>query len=290
VVDAGDRAVTSIDTMVDGVHFRLAGAAGGWASPADVGHRALAGALSDLAAMGALAGEAYVSLVLPEDMGEERALELMRGAEALAGRCHTTICGGDVVSGPALVVTVAVVGWASATQPLVGRDGAQPGDRLGVTGELGAAGAALALLEDQVAPETVSPATREALLERLLRPRPRLQEGQQLAAAGAHAMIDLSDGLAADAAQLARASDVRIEIDLDALPLANGVSAVAGELRRPGWWLGAGSGEDYELCVCAAPGEELAGVHWVGRVGEGEPRVLLSDHEGEQALTGYEHL
>src|SRR5207248_4642808 len=107
VVRAAGVAVTSIDVVVEDVHFELA-----THSPGDVGHRALAAALSDLAAMGADAGEAYVSLVLPDGFGGDAALELVEGMEALAAAVGCAIAGGDVVAGPALTVTVAVTGWA----------------------------------------------------------------------------------------------------------------------------------------------------------------------------------
>ena len=140
VVSARPLAVTSIDSVADGVHFHLA-----THSPADVGWKALATALSDLAAMGAEAGEAYVALALPE--GFEGALELVGGMEELAVRCGATIAGGDVIRAPALIVTVSVTGWADSEDELVGRDGARPGDLVAVTGALGGAEAARLLLE-----------------------------------------------------------------------------------------------------------------------------------------------
>src|SRR3954451_20480617 len=187
VVRAGAIAVTSVDAMVEGTHFRLGPRCG----PEDVGHRALAGALSDLAAMGAAAGEAYLCVVLPPARGEDDVLALHRGAEALARETGTTIAGGDLASGPALTVAVTVVGWADTPEELVGRDGARPGDLVGVTGALGASAAGLALLEGHAE-------GGDALVRCHLRPLPRFAEGRALAAAGASAMLDLSDGRASE--------------------------------------------------------------------------------------------
>jgi thiamine-monophosphate kinase len=299
VVAARRYAVTSIDSVADGVHFDSA-----TATPADVGHRALAAALSDLAAMGADAGEAYVSLALPAAFGDDAALELARGLAELAAATGTTVAGGDVVRAGALVVTVAVTGWADAGDELVGRDSARVGDVVGVTGELGGAGAGLLVVRGE-APEAAAtgdaaadPGRLGTLVDRQLRPTPRLAAGRALAAAGATAMIDLSDGLATDGRHLARASGVALAVDTASLPLQDGVAEVARAAGRDPRALAIGAGEDYEL-LFTIPAERwdaavaTAGVELtrLGRALEGEGLHFEGPDAADlDAVRGYQHL
>jgi thiamine-monophosphate kinase len=292
---AGDVSVTSVDAFVEGVHFRLA-----TTSMRDLGHKCLAASLSDLAAMGAEPGEAYLVVGLPDHLGERETLELADGAQALARECGVVLCGGDLTRAAELFIAVTVVGYAPASGRLVTRGGAQRGDRVGVTGALGGSGAGMLLLERK--PAGIDVQAAERLLERHLRPRPLLAAGRALAGAGVSAMLDVSDGVASDLDRLAEQSGVELEARLDALPVDEGVAEVAGALGMDTFDVTAGAGEDYELLFTAAPGaqdavERAAGaagspVTWIGTVtGAGAPAVRLLDETGRsRPLAGWDHL
>lgn len=293
VVRARGVAVTSIDTVAEGVHFERS-----THSPADVGHKALAVALSDLAAMGARPGEAYAALTLPRGLSEAEALELVEGMEKLAERTGATIAGGDVIVANALAVTVSVTGWGGGPDELAYRDGAKPGDLIAVTGSLGGAAAGLMLLRGAAPPELPAP-VRTALEDRHRRPEPRLEAGRELARAGATAMIDVSDGIATDAAHLSQRSGVAINIRLADLPLQQGVEETARPAGLDPLQLAAASGDDYELLLSAPPFrrtsiEEAAHrastpLTWIGEATAGSG-LRLEDPTGHPlTLHGHEH-
>jgi thiamine-monophosphate kinase len=263
----GGATATSVDALVEGMHFRR-----GQASLAQIGRKALATALSDLAAMGAEAGEAYVVLGAPTDLSEAECLELIDGIAALASATGTTLAGGDVSRAPVLTLAVTVVGHAPTPDLFVSRGGAQPGDSLVLTGEIGGAAAGLLLLKRPELANAVSPQTAAQLRARQLDPTARLAAGRALTLAGARAMIDLSDGLGGDAGHLAKESGVGLRIDAGALPLAAGVAEVAAAAGRDALELGASGGEDYEL-LAALPAE---------RVGEAVAAIAAG---GETTLT-----
>jgi thiamine-monophosphate kinase len=293
VVRADGVTVTSVDAFVEGVHFRLA-----TTSLHDLGHKCLAASLSDLAAMGAEAGEAYLALGLPPNIGGREVLELVDGAEALAADTGVTICGGDVSASNELFVAVTAVGHAPSERALVGRDAAAPGELVGVTGRLGGAGAGLLLLERKGHGLPVE--VGERLIERQRRPRPLLEAGTALAGAGVSAMIDLSDGVASDAARISESSGVALELKLSSLPIDEGVDAVAAMIGASGVELAATAGEDYELLftvpvkakanVASAAEDAGSAVTWIGMTSSGAGVSLLDDRGTVQQLAGWDHL
>lgn len=227
-VPPGERVVVSVDASVEGVHFRRA-----WLSVREIASRATVAALSDLAAMAAVPSGLVLAATLTNDvLPEVDALADGVGEAAAAAGCP--IIGGDLTHGDRLCLTITVIGHAA--RPLA-RSGVRPGDRLYVTGRLGGPGAAIAALQAGESPLAEHWA-------RFAHPLPRIAEARWLAAHGAQAMIDISDGLASELRHLAAASGVHLAVDLDRVPCVPGVSAAAAAL----------SGEEYEL-LCSAPAD-----------------------------------
>jgi thiamine-monophosphate kinase len=293
VLDGDPPVVVTQDLLVQDVHFRLRAT-----SFRDLGHKALAVNLSDLAAMGARPVAALVGLGLPDDpaITADSVLELYAGMEDLAAAHEMTIAGGDVTRAPVLTLAVVAIGHAVAGVAPVRRSGAAVGDVLCVTGALGAAAAGLLLVEDPSLAASVKQA--ESLREALRRPMPRVAAGQALAAGGATAMLDCSDGLALDASRIAVASGVCIELQLERVPVAPGVASVAATVGRAADELAATGGEDYELIVTLPPGTVDARrtsldvpLTAVGRVIAGPPgiRVVRGGAAVRLPRLGWEH-
>ena len=238
---AGGLVVTQ-DALVEGVHFRL-----DWISWRELGFRAAAVNLSDLAASGAEPDGLVVSLGLPPETEIDAVLELYAGLNEPG----VPVVGGDTTRSDDVFLSVTALG---RSERVPGRGGARPGDRLVVTGPLGAAGAAFRA-------------------GRYVRPPLRLAEGRALAG-HAHAMLDISDGLARDAGHIASRSRCRVTIDVERVPLAEGA-----ELADLGF------GEDFELLAAV---EETAGFPEIGRCEAGEGVVLLLDGEPFE-LGGWDH-
>jgi thiamine-monophosphate kinase len=258
----GALVVATTDMLVEGVHFRLE-----WTSPRDLGWKALAVNLSDLAAMGATPGRALVSVALLPGQAE-LVEEMYEGLSDLARATGTRIVGGDTVrtSGP-LVINVALIGEAAPGR-LLRRDGAAPGELLVLTGAVGASAAGLALLLEGD-PEQLARPEAASLLVAHHRPQPRLGAGQELAKRGLRCAIDVSDGVASEAWHLARASGVAIRIDVDRLPLDPAAVALLGaaEARRHA----VSGGEDYQL-LFAVPPDRLAEIE--AALGDDRPTVI----------------
>jgi thiamine-monophosphate kinase len=225
VLDSGLLLAT--DALVEDVHFNLA-----WCDASDVGWKALAVNLSDVAAMGGTPRAAVAALVVPPDR-PGLADGIIDGVVAAATAFGCPIVGGDTTGGPVVMVSIAMLGACSPVGPVL-RRGARVGDSVFVTGPLGAAAAALGALRLGRDPAP-------GLAQRLHRPTPRLQQGLAAARAGATAMIDLSDGLATDLGHLCDASGVGVRVDASAVPLAPGAT-----------FNDALAGDDYELCFTAS--------------------------------------
>jgi thiamine-monophosphate kinase len=276
----GALVAVSIDLSLEGIHFRT-----DWLSFAEIGWRATAAALSDLAAEGAKPIGVLASLGLPGrgtgDGGRvDPGVEIMAGVAAAAKHVGAKVLGGDLVRSERYIVDVCVLG--TAVRP-VRRSGARPGDAVWVTGALGGAALALAGLRAGAQPDG-------ALRQRFARPEPRIAAGRWLAGHGARAMIDISDGLAADAGHLAAASGLAIEIDLERVPCWRGATPQHA----------AASGEEYELLV-ALPrgfGERSARAFTranglaltpVGRCAAGSGVRLLEAGRAVAAPGGFDH-
>ncbi len=255
------RVVATTDLLVEGVHFRR-----DWSAAADVGVKAAAQNLADVAAMGAAPTGLLVGLAAPGDLPADWALDLVRGMAAECARAGAAIAGGDVTGGPVVMLGVTALGDLGGRPPVT-RGGARPGDVLAVAGRLGWSAAGLAVL---MAGSAGGNGDASELVAAHRRPQPPYPAGPQASRLGATAMIDISDGLVQDLGHVATASGVRIDIDTARLPGTGPLRAAAGVLGAD-WrdWALAG-GEDHALAATFPPGTRLpAGWVVLGAVSPG---------------------
>jgi thiamine-monophosphate kinase len=253
----GHRLVVTTDVLVEGVDFTAA-----LSDPEDWGWKAVAANLSDLAAMGAEARWLVLALTVPDPTPVATLERVYAGVGEACRASGAALVGGDISAGPALSLAMTALGEAERPVP---RSGARPGDRLAVSGPLGAAATGLGLLQrgDRAARDLLGRFPGLAAAHR--RPQPALAMGLRLARAGATAMIDVSDGLAGDALHLAEASGVGVEVHDAAVPLAPGVVEAAALLGRDPLELALGGGEDFVLAAALPRSADLGGVVDCGR-------------------------
>jgi thiamine-monophosphate kinase len=276
VVTAPDgRVVACTDMLVEGNHFRR-----DWCSAADVGHKAAAANLADIAAMGARPTAILAAVAAPQDMPAEWLEELASGLAAEAAAVGAAVIGGDTTRGEQLTVTVTALGDLEGREPVI-RGGARPGDVLALAGRIGWAAAGLNVLSRGFR----SPG---ALVGAYRRPQPPYAAGRDAALMGVHAMIDVSDGLLADVGHIASASGVAIDVEAETLPIAEAVRNAAGALGvdARGWLLT--GGEDHALAAAFPPDVILPeGWRRIGSVAEGAGVTV--DGGAWTGPTGWDH-
>jgi thiamine-monophosphate kinase len=248
-VRPGHELLVTTDLCIENVHFRRA-----WHPAASVGHRCLTRGLSDLAAMGGTPSACFLSLGLPKGLPQRWVDDFLKGFTALARRFSVSLAGGDTSAAPAVVADIVVTGEAPRGTAVL-RSGAKPGDRIYVTGELGASGTVLKKLY-------AGRRVRPAVSSRHFYPLPRLEIGDWLRSKGiATAMIDLSDGLSVDLTHICEESGTDADVMAESIPIAKGASPE----------LALDSGDDYELLFTASPGTKvpakIAGVR-ITEIGE----------------------
>jgi len=243
---ASDSVILTVDSMFEGIHFKL-----DTSGLADVGWKAMAASISDVAAMGGQPACALVSVGLGSPPTEDEIRALMGGALEAAASCNCAVIGGDLCrTGCGLGISVTVAGIPHPSGPVL-RSGARQGDVIGVTGHLGDSAGGLHVLasgNDELR------AKFAGLVEAHLRPRPRVLAGEIIAASGATSMEDISDGLALDLLHICRESGVGCEVFAESVPLSGELMTLSQEACADplGWALG--GGEDFELVFTLPPG------------------------------------
>lgn len=289
LVEVADRVLAlTVDLLVDGVHFETSRVA-----PRDLGYKAVMVNVSDIAAMGGSPRFALVGLALADGVGAPWVVELYGGMREAATEHAMSLVGGDTTRADRTTLSVTVLGETAAGWAVT-RSGARPGDRIVVTGSLGASAGGLRLSMEP--PQTIGHALGTTWARELLdahhRPVARVGEGQLLARSGATAMMDVSDGLALDLSRICRESGVGAAVDLPAVPIASGLVELRDVLGTDPVELALGGGEDYELLATlpveavqptiAAMREALGTpLTDIGHV-RGEPGMVLVDEDGAE--------
>lgn len=283
--------IATSDSLIQDVHFTLSTTT--WRQ---LGWKALAVNLSDIAAMGGLPQYALVSLGLPGDTEVASVAELYEGIEELARLFDVSIVGGDSVGAPVVMVSLAVVGKAEKNQSVLTRSAAAPGELIAVTGYLGASAAGLTMLQGVLELYLKDEETAGQLKEAHLRPHPRVVEGQALARHGVKAAIDLSDGLISDLGKLCKASGVGARLFTSQIPVH---PVVRNSFGTDAVQLALSGGEDYELLFTARSevidrvrGAIACPVTVIGEtVAEPEMVKVIDEHGNELSVekAGWEH-
>lgn len=271
------RTVISTDVYVEGRHFRRA-----WSSAEDIGHRVVAAAVADVAAMGARPTAIVIGLACPQDTELSWLDGFSSGVRDECALAGAALVGGDMSRSDSIFVSVTALGDLRGGEPVL-RSGARPLDLVAVAGTLGHAAAGLAILSRGFR-------SGKAFIEAHRRPKPPYAEGQRAREAGAHAMCDISDGLLADLGHIADASGVSIDLDSDSFEVPARMAEIAGALGADALqWITAG-GDDHALAATFAPGDVPDGWLTVGVVreaGDAGPEVTIDGRSVE--ITGWTH-
>ena len=286
--DASTQLAT-IDSFIQGVHFSL-----GVAAWEDLGWKAMAVNLSDIAAMGGTPGYALVSLALPGYTEVEDVTALYKGMTELAQRFEVAIVGGDTSSAPLVAINITILGSTRGRgKHILTRSAARPGDKIAVTGELGAAAAGVEMLNRKL---QFSPEATACFKKAFLRPHPRIAEGRRLVEQGIKTAIDISDGLIQDLSHICKASQVGARIETDRVPIQPVVKANFGDRALE---LALSGGEDYELLFTGSTDvidkvKKAAScpVTIIGEITGNTGEITLVDKKGKPfnlGKTGWEH-
>jgi thiamine-monophosphate kinase len=276
------RVVASTDLLIDGRHFRR-----DWSAATDVGVKAAAQNLADIAAMGAEPTALLFGLAIPGDLAADWVLDVARAMVTECQRAGAFIAGGDITSSEVIMLAITALGNLNGRDPVT-RSGARPGDVVAISGPVGRSAAGLALLLAGTTADPSLPPELQALVAAHRRPRPDYRAGPVAAVAGATSMIDVSDGLVADLGHIAEASGVRLDIAAGLLPGTSALMAAAAGLGTDWQEWALQGGEDHALAA-TFPARSKVPDGWtvIGDAGHGTG--VLVDSRQWQGAGGWDH-